>query len=72
LPRERRGAAARERRASACAHRLPVAPAGAGHDRDGELQPRRAQGARLLVRRRDPEEEGDAHSTRGLRQDPAR
>lgn len=49
-----------------------MAPAGAGHDRDGELQPGRAQGARLLVRRRDPEEEGNTYPARGLRQDPAR
>lgn len=72
LPWERRGAAARERRPSAGAHRLPVAPAGAGHDRDGELQPGRSKGARLLVRRGGPEEEGNTHPARGLRQDPAR
>ncbi len=53
-------------------HRLPVAPAGAGHDRDGELQPGRSKGARLLVRRRDPKEEGNTHPAGGLRQDPAR
>lgn len=72
LPREWRGAAARERRPSASAHRLPVAPAGGGHDCDGQLQPGRAQRARLLVRRPDPEEEGDAHPAWGLWQNPAR
>ena len=59
LPRERSGPAVGQGHPPPGPHSLPVAPAGARHGCHGELQPRWSQGARVLVRRRDQQEEGD-------------
>lgn len=66
LPRERGGSVAGQGCSSTGSYSVSVAPAGGRNDRHGQLQPRRPQGAWLLVRRKDPEEEGDAYPARGL------